>query len=195
MMVKTHLLLLAAVAALSVALFGFNLSLHARNRELEKQLNALLEREKFSNAPAPGWAMPQLSGKETNGNRIGIDFLDSAPTMTVLLFDPENCTACDENWLYWNKLRDDSDIGAHFMPITQAMSIPQDYRERHQIKQHFFLTGVDSGILGQMRMRATPQTIFMERGVVRRVWFGLLSDEDVEEISKAMKKGMHDDGE
>jgi len=38
-----------------------------------------------------------------------------------------------------------------------------------------------------MRMRATPQTIYVESGTVKKVWFGLLSNEDVKEITREMQ--------
>lgn len=38
-----------------------------------------------------------------------------------------------------------------------------------------------------LNMRATPETILTERGVVRQSWFGVLSRDDVRAILNALK--------
>ena len=38
-----------------------------------------------------------------------------------------------------------------------------------------------------MRMQVAPQTVYVEGGTVRKVWFGLLSDEDVKDVSAKMQ--------
>ena len=103
--------------------------------------------------------------------------------MVLLLFDPSNCPACESNWKYWNKLLADPEKGRLLIAVTGAPSIPPDYLKRHQINLRYAVTDLDAGMLKQMRMETVPQTILLESGVVKRVWFGLLSDDDVKEIA------------
>lgn len=184
---KIHLILLVGIALLSVAVFGFNLTLQRLNREAKLQLDAQIDHEKLVNAPSPGWAMPRLKGSASDGRQEEIDLQRSAPKFTLLLFDPWNCGACDANWVFWNKLLADPEINSRFLILTAATSVSEEYWRQHQVTRHPLQAGLDPDIAKQMRMQAAPQTIYLEKGTVKKVWFGLLSDENVKEITQTMR--------
>ena len=184
---KTHLFLLVGVAVFSVVIFGLNLKLHRVNRHLKRQLDAQIQYAKLTSAPAPGWVMPPLKAKRLDGSAGDFNLQGSAPKITLLLFNPVNCPVCEANWIFWDRLFADPDSKYRFVLLTGADSIPKDYVERHDLTHHALRISVDPGILKQMRMKVTPQTIYVEGGTVKKVWFGLLSDADVKEINNEMK--------
>src|SRR5579863_5034129 len=187
-MQKSHLALLAAVALLSVGMFGLNLRLAKRNRELKTQVDAQILGEKSTNAPLPGWIMPPLKVNTIDGDPHGaIDLQHSAAKMTLLLFDPGDPIS-DQNWKFWGQLLADPDLTYQFLPVTAAHTVSRDYLKRFQLGHHAVEAGLDPDIAKQMRMQATPQTIYLEGGTVKKVWFGLLSDVEVKEIKSIMQE-------
>src|SRR5579863_4344921 len=155
---KPQVVLLIGVAVLSVAICGLNLKLHAVNGRLKTQLNTEIAFALATKAPATGWAMPPLSGQRVDGSAIGIDLQHSYHSMVVLLFDPNNCPACEANWTYWDKLLADPDKARLLMFVTAASSVPTAYLRHYGLEREFVMTGLDPGMLKQMRMQAAPQT-------------------------------------
>jgi hypothetical protein len=184
---KTHLVLLVGVLALSFAIAASSLRLRRQNVALKSRLDAEISQEKALNAPLPGWAMPPLKGRKSDGAEAEIRLQNSAPKLTLLLFDPQNCKVCDQDWAFWNQLISDPDNGFAYLAVTAAPPVPRSYWADHHTPRHSVIFSADPEVLKQMRMQATPQTIFMERGTVKKVWFGLLSDEDVKEIDQLMQ--------
>jgi len=185
---RTHLLLLVGVAALSVAIFGFNLKLYKLNRQIKSQRDSLIRQELSTSAPAPGWVMPVIHGKKMDGKDPELDFQGSAEKMTIMLFDSVNCPACDQNWTFWDRLLSDEDITSRLVAVSNG-PVSWAYIHQHPLisTNHMVVTELDPSIAKQMRMQAAPQTIYLEHGTVKKVWFGLLSDAEVKEIRNQMK--------
>ena len=184
---QSHLFLIAGVAVLSVAMFALNLKLYKVNAQVKSQLDRQIEMETRANSPSLGWAMPILHGKRIDGTDPAVDLQGSAPKMTLFVFDTSNCPACEQNWKFWDQLLADGDISHSFISVTTG-SIPDDFLNQHPlVRKHMLITNLDPNVAKPMHLQAAPQTIYMESGTVKKVWFGLLSDQDVQEISKDMQ--------
>jgi hypothetical protein len=171
------------LACLSLATLAVNLRLYRVNAQLARQLDTQLQAERLANSPQPGWVMPLFKATRLDGRDGTINFQFSAPKVAVLVFNP-NCPPCDQNWVFWNKLLANPDINQQILLITEANSISPEYRQQHHLLAHHVRIAVDPAIIREMRLGAVPQTVYLEGGTVRRIWFGLLSDDDVREIAQ-----------
>jgi hypothetical protein len=183
---RTQVILLTAVSALSLFALGVNLKLHLTNVRLRQQLSEIIAPELATAAPAIGWPIPQLNGM-IDGTAAGIDLQHSYHSMVLVVFSPINCPVCEANWKYWSRLLVDPDRAHLLMFITSAHSISEGYLQSHQMQHSRVMFDLGPGILKQMRMETVPQTILLESGTVKKVWFGLLSDADVEAIGASIQ--------
>jgi len=177
---KSQIYLLALVGVLSVGLFIQNLRVHAMNSHLDNQLQEVLRGEILVSAPANGLTIPTLAGIDRNGQDISIDLPRSGAKLLVLVLDPADVMV-EHNFEFWNKLLADDRI--HSIVVTTS-TVSADYLHTHPGIANRHIIRVAPDFAKEMHLEAAPQTIFLERGVVKKTWFGLLSDADVNQIKK-----------
>jgi hypothetical protein len=184
--IRVNIFLSAGVLLILIALAVINVTLQKRNTELARQIDFARTVLSAANAPKPGTTMPdELPVILPTGASGMLSLRYSAPRMVLLLFDP-NCSACEDNWPYWDKLRNDENSGGAFLPVSTSQNISKAFLERHHI------AGAVVGVVNQslqksLNMAATPETILTENGIVRQTWFGVLSNDDVRAILNALK--------
>jgi hypothetical protein len=178
--------LLIAIVSLAGILVTLNIKLTRQNDQLKRQLTTgIRDMGRLYNSPAVGTELPMLEGHNQEGRVIGIDLAHSEQKMCILLFDPE-CKTCEENWKYWSKLTSRNGISNRLVPISTTQSVPKEYMMTHWHSSRPYLIGLDPAIQDKFKLRATPQTIVVVSGKVDKTWYGLLSDSDVDEISKEL---------
>lgn len=87
-----------ALAALGIALFGVNLALIRKNRELTARLNAefgLLD-------ASPGTPVPPLRGTRVDGQATTIGWDGKHDSLIMVL--SASCEFCEQNWPRWSSL-------------------------------------------------------------------------------------------
>lgn len=184
--IRVNIFLVAGILLVLIALGVINMKLQRRNIELDRQIE--FTRAVLANAetPKPGTILPaEIPAILPTGGSGLLNIQYSTPKVVILLFNP-NCVACEDNWPYWDKLRHDENSGGAFLPVSTSQNISKSFLQEHHI------AGAVIGVVNQtlqksLNMNATPQTILVDRGVVRRTWFGVLSNDDVRSILNALK--------
>jgi hypothetical protein len=184
--IRVSVFLLAGVFLILIALGMINLRLQKRNTELGRQIEFTRTVLAAAEGPRPGTIFPaEIPAIAPTGGSAKINIPSSIPKVVILLFEP-NCTACEDNWRYWDKLRNEENAGGGFLPVSTSQNISKAYLEKHHIARSF-IGVVNEALQKSLNIHATPQTILVENGIVRRVWFGVLSNDDVRDILNALK--------
>jgi len=113
--------------------------------------------------------------------------MEYPPSRKVLLLFDVNCRACDKNWPLWEKLLSDRDLRRLLLPIATSNTVSPEYLEKYHISNGMVFVGLDKELQFLLHLHATPQTILEQNGIVEKVWFGVLSDSDVNEIMDTLK--------
>ena len=183
--IRVNIFLSAGVLLILIALATINMTLQKRNLELVRQVDFERRVLSLAHAPKPGTMLPtELPVILPSGGPGMLNIHRSAPRIVLLLFNP-SCSACEDNWPYWNKLRSDESSGAAFLPVSTSPNVTEQYRANHHIGSVVAL--VSQPLQKSLNMSATPQTILTENGIVRQTWFGVLSNDDVRAILNALK--------
>lgn len=182
---RVNVFLSAGVLLILIALAVINVTLQKRNSELVQQVDFARTELSVADSPKPGTMMPAELPvmPPTGGPSRMLNIRYSTPKLVLLLFSPD-CSVCEENWRYWDELRNDENSSGAFLPVSTSPNITNGYREKHHIASVILL---NRSLQESLNMSATPETILIVNGVVRRTWFGLLSDDDVRAVLTALK--------
>lgn len=182
--IRVNIFVLAGAVLILTALAAINIALQKRNIELTRQVDFARRALSAADTPKPGTMMPADLPVilPTGGSKI-LNIRYSTPRIVLLLFSP-NCSACEDNWSYWDKLRNDENSGGAFLPVSTSPDLTKRYREKHHIESFVLL---NQSLQKSLNMTATPETILTENGIVRQTWFGVLSNDDVRAILDALK--------
>jgi hypothetical protein len=142
------------------------------------------ENDALSHAPLPGQLVPLVQGVSLKTKRPLAVKLGKSHRMVLLVFS-QNCKFSQDNWSNWEKLFSHTHPGVQTYMITSDDLLPAAYLERHALLQKLdVLINVDPEVLQAFNVESTPQTIYIVDGTVRRDWIGVLSKQNVAELSK-----------
>jgi thioredoxin-related protein len=133
---------------------------------------------------AQAMSQPYRAGDEI-GRVQPVDF--SRTARTVLLVVRSSCTFCSQSMPFYKRLaelRTKNGTSFHVVALTTE---PIATGERYFSKNGISLDAVASYTDGEIRVRATPTLIVVDRhGRVIRSWVGLLSGIEEEEVIKSV---------
>lgn len=76
--------------------------------------------------------------------------------------------------------------GGAFLPVSTSQTVSKAYLEKHHIADSI-IGVVNERMQQSLNIHATPQTILVEKGIVRHTWFGVLSSDDVRAILNTLE--------
>ncbi|HKD80487.1 MAG TPA: redoxin domain-containing protein [Candidatus Angelobacter sp.] len=176
-----------AISACCVALLAVNIALIHQNRQLKAQL--ALPPLTFE-APA-GVQVPDLHGRDLNGQRLEVLYGKDPRKVLVLVFSP-TCPFCDQNWPKWQQIilaLDRSSVRPVAVDVTGKAD--RLFLSQHQLTGFPVFTEVDPRAVVDYRFHLTPQTILIDHGgKVEKVWTGVLNDSAVSELQHLLGGNM-----
>jgi hypothetical protein len=154
-------------------------------RKQQAALDTFAARQSLS-LPKTGAVLPTLAGRSL---KTGTDFSIvpvSTKRMTVLVFR-EACNYCEQNWKNWETLFDEPSDGMPVVFVSGDSALSDSYRQKHpMLDRHLTLIGIKPELLSSLKLDATPQTVIVVEGKVKKDWAGVLNDDDVKEVKQAV---------
>jgi hypothetical protein len=153
-------------------------------REQRAVLDSFANRQ-AQTLPAVGEGLPTLSGRKlTTGEDFSV-VPASTELMTLLVFR-ESCQYCEQNWKNWETLYNTPSNKMPIVFISGDSAVSASYRQKHPLLDgHIALVGIKPEILASLKLGATPQTVLVVDGKVKRGWPGVLTDDDIKEVKQA----------
>jgi len=136
--------------------------------------------------PSQGAVLPPITGVGLNGKEFGV-LPAHTPRFALLIFR-QTCHFCEANWKNWDSLFTQDRLDLPVVMVTADKTIEQPYLVKHPMLEHrFVVAGVDVSTLASLKLNLTPQTIYVVDGKISHDWPGVLSPDDINEISKTMR--------
>lgn len=159
--------LLFAVAMLTVNLLLVrqNKSLKAYASKLDRSLELKL-----------GTPLPDLLGRDIQGNKLSIDYGSDA-RRTILMVFSSGCGPCSENMKNWRALKNSCDASKYrLVGVSLTPSGTAEFVAYHKMEGIPIMSEVDAKSRVDYNLTLTPQTILIgPDGKTERVWSGVLS--------------------
>jgi hypothetical protein len=176
--VFTGLALFAALALCDVSLL-----VHSLHQSTEL---AGFARQQAATLPSKGQPLPLLKGTALQNGKDFAVLPAGSPPFALLIFR-EGCGYCEANWKNWDKLFGQDGLGLPVIMATADKTLSQPYKDKHGLlNSHSVILGVDPVVLASLKLGATPQTVYIVGGKVQEDWAGVLANDDMKEIKKAM---------
>lgn len=178
---RSSVLLMTLVVFLLVS----NGLLLSKNTRLQSEL-AATER---SREPVVGALAADLDGTDVDGKPLLVRFARAAESRkTLLLVLSPTCPFCEKNWPSWKEIRESAvshDTRVVYVDVSSRLD--HAYLSHNGLAHETVLTGLSLHTAQEHRFGATPQTILISgKGVVERVWTGLLGQSDVRDIMRRL---------
>jgi hypothetical protein len=127
-------------------------------------------------------ALPELSGHRL-GSDVGYSIIPAGSASLTLLVFRESCPYCEANWKNWDALFADNRLHTSVLLLSADQTLSDSYISKHPLlKRQLVLLGADPKLLSSLKLTATPQTIYLVNGKVRKDWLGILPAEKLGEI-------------
>lgn len=170
-----------SLGGLSLGLLVVNVVLQRENTHLLKTL----DQTENSRGPQPGLELRSLTGTSPYGNPIVVRLSDRS----LLLLFSVGCKVCTQNWPNWKDLVHRSPVGTQVTYADITDHVSERYIADHSISPQAIITRIEVAEKWRYDLRETPQTVLIGgRGVVEKVWRGLLTPQDVDAVLSAIAK-------
>jgi hypothetical protein len=132
--------------------------------------------------PFTNTALPTLSGHRLGSDQGYSVYPAGTASLTLLVFR-ESCPYCEANWKNWDALFADNKLPTSVVLISADQNLSDSYISKHPLLKHqLVILGADPKVLSSLKLTATPQTVYLANGNVKKDWLGVLSSEKLNEI-------------
>jgi hypothetical protein len=110
---------------------------------------------------------------------------NTTPRFALLVFR-EGCPFCEANWRNWDSTFGPEGSNVDVVLVTTDKALSQSYKDAHPLLQKKqVVLGVSPYTLKSLKLAATPETVYVVDGKVKRDWVGVLSERNIKEIITA----------
>jgi hypothetical protein len=133
-----------------------------------------------------GANVPVLTGNKLSSKEPWRVMPAGTAAMFLLVYR-DGCHYCEQNWPAWEKLFGGSSTHASAVVLTSDKAVRPDYEATHPLlDRRLTLYSLDTTHVGALNLNLTPQTILVRNGRVERDWVGVLSSNDIAQITKSI---------
>jgi hypothetical protein len=176
--------LVPCLVLLCVVLLTSNLVLLQRARKIQRVYDALRE---FTLQVKPGTHVPAIEGFDVGGRWASVGVEGQRP-LVVFVFSPR-CAFSDRNWPNWTELLPAVEHTARTVFVDASRTADPAYLGSHPTGKAIVIAKPDAKAVASYTLSMTPQTILVDsRGMVRKVWSGVLTDSDVADIRATLER-------